>query len=58
MPFTDADGSPITCHTCPFKINTDCTAMPPTAQYQPNALTMPNCGTTRRHAIPASAIPP
>ena len=38
MPFTDADGSPITCHTCPFKINTDCTAMPPTPST--NALTM------------------
>ena len=38
MPFTDADGNPITCHTCPFKINTDCTAMPPTPST--NALTM------------------
>ena len=28
MPFTDADHNPITCHTCPFKIGVDCTAMP------------------------------
>ena len=38
MPFTDADGNPITCFSCPFKINTDCTAMPPTPST--NALTM------------------
>ena len=28
MPFTDADHNPITCHTCPFKVGIDCTAMP------------------------------
>ena len=38
MPFIDADGNPITCFSCPFKINTDCTAMPPTPST--NALTM------------------
>ena len=40
MPFTDADGSPITCHTCPFKVGVDCTAMPPLRST--NQMGMPN----------------
>ena len=28
MPFTDTDGNPITCHTCPFRVDGDCTALP------------------------------